>query len=87
MGIISTIYYQFDTEEYRNRQLQEGYFSYGKDGFGPVFDNEEDVISYVSTRVNNNFQVDKKYMKRMEDFFERRDKNNCKRIVKEIEKL
>ena len=81
------IFYQFDTEKYRKEQLQEGYFSYEKDGFGEVIHDEKDVIKKLIKYIDSNFKLEKKYEKRMDDFFERKDKNNCKRILEEIEKI
>lgn len=84
---IPIIYYQFDKNKYRDKQLPEGYFSYEKDGFGDVKLNEKDVITKIKYYIDNNFNVEEKYLKRMDNFFERKDKNNCLRIIKEIEKI
>lgn len=81
------IYYQFDKNKYRENQLQEGYFSYENDGFGDIFDNVNLVVEKIKDYIENNFEVEEKYSKRMDEFFERKDKNNCKRILEEIEKL
>lgn len=81
------IYYQFDTKEYRENQLQDGYFSYKDDGFGDVYDNAKDVIDKVVHYIDNDYSIEEKYIVRMEDFFERKDKDNCKRILEEIEKI
>ena len=81
------IFYKFDSDDYRKNQLQEGYFSYEKDGFGDVIDNKDDMIKKVNYYLNNNFKIESKYEKRMNDFFERKDKNNCKRILDKIEEI
>ena len=81
------IYYQFDKEEFRKRHLQKGYFSYEEDGFGDVFCSADDVINKIVEYRVNNFEMEEKYLKRVDKFFERRDRNNCKRIVDEINKL
>lgn len=81
------IYYQFDEQEFRARHLTEGYFRYNRDGFGDVLTNEDDVVDKIINYIKTNYKVEEKYMKRMKDFFEIRDKNNCERIYKEIEKL
>ena len=41
------IYYQFDNELFRSNHYKEGYFSYERDGFGPVATKENDLISYI----------------------------------------
>ena len=81
------IYFQFDKNKYRDRQLPEGYFSYEKDGFGDIVINEEDVINKIKYYIENSFNIEEKYLLRMDKFFERKDKNNCLRIFKEIEKI
>ena len=81
------IYYQFDTNEYRKNQLEEGYFSYEKDGFGDIFESSDLVVNKIIHYINNNFEVENLYLKRMNTFFERKDKENCKRILEEIEKI
>ena len=47
------IYYQFDIDEYRKKQLQPGYFNYKKDGFGPVVYTCKDVMSQVKHVIDN----------------------------------
>ena len=79
------IYYQFDEEDYRKRQLDEGYFSYEKDGFGEVLNYQDLVINKIKYYIDNNFKAENKYLKRMDNFFEKRDKENSKRILNEIE--
>ncbi|MDY5616853.1 MAG: CDP-glycerol glycerophosphotransferase family protein, partial [Helicobacter sp.] len=44
----SVIYYQFDKEEFfSSHTLQKGYFNYEKDGFGPVVENEENLLKQL----------------------------------------
>lgn len=81
------LYYQFDKDEYRKKHLPEGYFSYEKDGFGKVFEEEERLVDEIILSEENNFLVEEKYLKRENDFFERRDNKNSERIVNEILKL
>ena len=81
------IFYQFDKKEYRKNQLPEGYFSYEKDGFGVVVQDAELVLNKIFYYIENEFNVEESYLRKMNNFFERRDKNNCKRILEEIEKI
>lgn len=78
------IYYHFDLENYRKNHYKEGYFSYPKDGFGDIVFNEKDLIRKIKECMDNNFILENKYEKRIDDFFVYRDKNNCKRIYEEI---
>ena len=81
------IYYQFDYNEYRKLHYEEGYFSYEKDGFGPVVYKENDVIKYIKLNIENNFNIDKKTKNKVDSFFSFHDHNNCERIYEEIIKL
>ena len=72
-----SIYYQFDLEKYRKYQLQEGYFDY-KNGFGPVYYNEIDLVNGLIELCENN--ISDIYIKRMKSFFKIRDNHNCDRI-------
>ena len=83
----SIIYYQFDKKEFRKNQLKEGYFSYEKDGFGDIIDNLDDLIKKIKYYIENNFKIEKQYLSKMDKFFERKDNDNCKRIVEEVERI
>lgn len=78
------IYYQFDYDKYRKGQYQEGYFSYKEDGFGPVVGDEEQLIKMIQVTLSNDCRMGKKYISRVDDFFEYVDKNNCKRTYEAI---
>lgn len=80
------IYFQFDKLEYRQKQLQEGYFNYEKDGFGKVVETIDSVVEEVIS-FNLEFKTLPKYKKRMNKFFELKDTQNCKRIYEEIIKI
>lgn len=81
------IYYQFDKEEYRKRQYQEGYFKYEQDGFGPVYIDSENVINNIINYVNSDYKVESKYLKRMKNFYPLYDNKNCERIYNDIKEL
>ena len=81
------IYYQFDYDNFFKYHYSEGYFSYKKDGFGPVVNKENDVIKYIELNIKNNFEIDSWTRKKIVSFFNVRDKNNCKRIYDEIIKI
>lgn len=77
-------YLQFDTETFREKHLQSGYFDYDKDGFGPVFDNIKDMQTYIS---EYKFKQEDIYRKRALSFFTYFDRENCKRNYDVIESL
>lgn len=81
------IYYQTDYDEYSQRHYPEGYFSYKRDGFGPVIDNIQDVITQLKKLDSTDYINPEVYSKRSENFYMYRDKNNCQRIYDEICKM
>ena len=81
------IYYQFDREEFEKNHLDNGYFSYSDDGFGPVIYKETDLVKKICNYINNDYDIEKKYQKRCDNFFELRDQNNNERIYEELKKI
>lgn len=82
------IYTQFDKEEFFSSHIYtEGYFSYEKDGLGPVVYNYEDTIKEIIKYINNDCKLDNKYQERINKFYKYHDQNNCKRVYEEILKL
>lgn len=80
-------YYQFDSEEYRAGHYQEGYFSYEKDGFGPVLRTEKDLCSKLLSCLEQNGRAEALYAQRIQKFFEIRDDRNCERNFKAIKEI
>ena len=80
------IYFQFDKKEFREKQYQEGYFSYENDGFGSVISSENKVVDKILKYIENNFTVETTYKKRMDQFFELNDSKNSERIYQKINK-
>lgn len=78
------IYYQFDYEKYRRGQYQEGYFSYERDGFGPIAKTEEDLLFQLTRCLENGFLLEKKYADRADKFYVFHDTENCRRIYDAI---
>lgn len=81
------IYYQFDLEKYRRGQYAEGYFSYEKDGFGPIAYHEDELIDNIVKLGNNQFQMTDTYAKRVTDFFSFSDAGNCERTFRAIKNM
>lgn len=73
------LYYQFDQEKFRSGHYQEGYFKYERDGFGPVCKEESVLLKELSEILLRDCEAAPEYERRMDEFFERRDHNNCKR--------
>lgn len=81
------VYYQFDIEKFNSKHYKKGYFSCEKDGFGPICVNITECMDELNKIVRNNGEIDKIYVKKINEFFELNDKNNSERILKEIEKI
>lgn len=73
------VLYQFDIAQYRDGHLPEGYFSYERDGFGPVCDTEEELLSAVEDMLKNGPRMREPYLGRAESFFPPRDGKCCER--------
>jgi len=81
------LYTQFDKEAFFEAQTyDEGYFDYDRDGFGPVCTTYDDTVQAIIDAVNDDCAVQDTYRARMDDFFAFSDRDNCRRILKEIKK-
>ena len=81
------IYYHFDQEEYRNKHYKEGYWSYERDGFGPVLKDCKNVVNEIYASVKRGFALTPEYREKADRFFVPYDTNNCKRLYDSIIKL
>jgi CDP-glycerol glycerophosphotransferase (TagB/SpsB family) len=82
------IYTHFDKDIfYENHLYSEGYFSYERDGFGPVYYDYDSTLNGIIKMIENNCVMDEKYLQRAENFYYKFDTNNCKRVYDEILKL
>ena len=66
--------------------FKKGYFDCERDGFGPVIENEEVLISCIEGYILNNIDRSE-YIKRSGEFFPLYDQENSKRNYYEIVKI
>lgn len=78
------IYFQFDEQKYRAGHFKKGYFDYYSDGFGPVLEDERDVVTETVRYMSNNCLMNEEYKHRADLFFSFRDTNNCERVFNEV---
>lgn len=78
------IYFQFDTQKYRELQYKEGTFSYMDDGFGPVFSDIKNVVNYLISSDMNAYQLEQIYKDRIVKFFKYSDSQNTLRNFETI---
>lgn len=81
------LYYQFDYQKFREGQYGEGYFSFERDGFGPVCYSHEELKKQLKQAIDNSLKNPEIYQKREEDFFSLWDNKNCERNYEEIKKI
>lgn len=82
------LYAQFDKNSFFEGHLyNQGYFDYEEHGFGPVCYDYDTTVETIIEYIENDCKLEDKYLKRINDFYAYNDKNNCKRVHKEILKL
>lgn len=81
------IFYQFDREEFFTKHVDRGYFDYKRDGFGPVLENESDIVDNIIKCIENKYKVEERYINKMVSFFPLQDNKNCERIFNEIKRI
>ena len=83
------VYYQFDSEEFFSgkHSYTKGDFDYERDGFGEVCYDEETIVELLIEYMESDCKLKNKYSERIEKAFAFRDKNNCKRIYKNIKTM
>ncbi len=80
------IFFQFDKKEYREKQYKEGYFNYEQNIFGVVLENSNEVIKKVVEYYHKDYKIEKEFLTNMDNFFEKNDMNNCRRIYELLRK-
>lgn len=78
------LYYHFDIKKYRENHYREGYFSYYRDGFGPVINEEGILVEDIKKLYKNKWISDTVYSIRGDKFFQLKDNSNCERTYKSI---
>lgn len=81
------IYYQFDTNEIYSKHYGEKlstYFDFKRDGFGDVVKSSSELINKLQYYIENGYELEEKYLKRINNFFTIHDNKNCDRIYDEI---
>lgn len=70
------IYYR-GIDKYHN---ESGYFDFETMGFGEIIKSEDVLIDKIEEYLENAFEMEEEYKRRVEDFFKFMDKNNSKRV-------
>ena len=80
------IYYQFDEKLYHSKHFKKGYFDDKRDGFGPVVENENDLLCILRDYIKRE-SMEEVYKIRSKEFFRIRDNKNSERNYYEIKNL
>ena len=79
------IYAQGDRKEFFDSHLyDEGYFSYEDDGFGPVTESIDELVSAIVSLVSGTGSMEEKYLERANNFFAFRGGGNSKRLQRAV---
>lgn len=78
------LYYQFDKEEFWNKQYEQSDFDASKDGFGPVAYDLKQLICDLEQAYREGFRLQGKFEYRMKQFYQIWDDKNCERVYQEI---
>lgn len=78
------IYFQFDKQEFYEKHYKKSYFIYERDGFGPVCENEFDVIKALEDSLKSDCKVPSNIQMKINNFFPLYDSNNCERVFQAI---
>lgn len=82
------VYCQFDYDTFFKGQIYDkGYFSYEKDGFGPICYSVDQTVDELIKLINSEHRIKKQYLDRINSFYKYRENKNCERIYNEIIKL
>ena len=81
------IFYQFDEEEYRAKQYQQGYFEYTDNPFSIRETTLDGAVSAFERAVCRGFKVDEKYHEGHKEYFPLYDTKNCERTYDAIRRL
>ena len=71
------IYYQYANDYHYD--AENGYFNYRNNGFGPVIDNEDELVNKIISYIDNDCVMEDIYKTRVDEFFKYHDQNNSKR--------
>lgn len=81
------LYTQFDKERFYSEHYEASSFSFEKNAFGKITESVEDIERELYKIINNDFKMEEKYIRRVNDFFKYNDTDNCKRNFEEILKI
>lgn len=84
-----TVYFQFDADRVAGGEHvgRQGYFDYGRNGFGPVTHTVQEAVGAVVDAIKHGPSPTPEYAARIEATFPLRDGRCCERVIAEIEAM
>ncbi|MGL5253620.1 MAG: CDP-glycerol glycerophosphotransferase family protein [Brevinema sp.] len=73
------IYYQFDKNSFREKHYQQGYFSYSRDGFGPVLTDHSALVQKIQDYIQKDFTPEPSFLQKSALHFNLWDDKNSHR--------
>ena len=81
------IFYQFDLEEFRKGQYEQGYFDYNENPFGKSCRNPDEVLSLLEGFIKSGYKCSKEYLTAHKRYFLYYDSSNSERVYKAVKQL
>lgn len=81
------LFYQFDNEMYRKKQLQEGYFDYSNNPFGENCNSENMLVEKIRKIIETKFALNSYFLAAHKEYFPLYDRNNGERVYQAIKRL
>lgn len=81
------IFYQFDIDQYRKYQYEEGYFRYDSNPFGKSCKRIDELLNELRRVIDNNYSCKDTFLKAHSEYFKFYDMQNSERIFNEIIKI
>lgn len=81
------VFFQFDIDQYRKYQYEEGYFKYRDNPFGKSCKNIQELIDELQCIIERDYSCTDAFLKAHSEYFELYDDKNSDRIFCEIGKI
>ena len=81
------IFYQFDLEEFRKGQYEQGYFDYNENPFGKSCRNPDEVLSLLEGFIKSGYKYSKEYLTAHKRYFLYYDSSNSERVYKAVKQF
>lgn len=78
------IFYQFDVDEYRKYQYEEGYFKYEDNPFGKSCKDVKELIDELEYIIESRYSCTDAFLKAHSEYFKFYDDKNCERVYEAI---